>query len=502
MSIRRMSIAGAAFVLLAGLTLNSSAQDASAPKEVKKFVSLAVGKTMPVEDSPGFYQRLLLSPPDLEEMTPGTSWEISADAAIKLGNLPVEDRWLIIRRNLGLSQDANKDLVLWTEVVNAFFDQIKGLPLENGAQSPAFGLRVAFPGNNPENPAEPDVALTFNSDLTFDKNTKKDFDSRLNDKILTALTGVEVFVSVINEDGSAASSDDAAKILAKVKLRLSDDKGKLYVPVYLGQGYFCFSSLPVDPVYPELGSGFQLLAEMAKEFSSGDSEVEIKLSENEEHYVPVRRGARTRWHLTAISRKKETGAKGEEEGFPGVDLLLDASWGSLLQGLVSQSALLSEITKSLVPNPGLHLGVIQIKDAGLQPLYSVRFHLKAPEVDRRPRFVSKGTFRLQCLSQANPEGTVQPHYIMIVWSGRADLAQLDLRTRPVMTIPLGFSVGVVPSLSPALYAIGASYKILSVIELFAGAGIREDYPTSFVYGLTLDIEKILSAIMGKPKAVD
>jgi len=498
MSIRRMSFVGVALVLMAGLTLNSPAQEASASIQVKKFVSLVVGKTMPVEDSPGFYQRVLLSPPDLEGMTPGVSWEISAEAAIKLGNLSEEERWRIIRRNLGLSQEGNKNLILWTEVVNAFFDQLKGLPLEDGAKSPAFGLRVAFPGNNPvpDKRDEPEVALTFNSDLTFDKDAKRDFDSRLADKILTALTGVEVFVNVINEDGSAASSDEAAKVLANLKLHLSDESGKLFIPVYLGQGYFCFSSLPVDPAYPELGSGYRLWAEMGKEFSSGEYEVEIRLSENEEQYVPVRRGARTRWHLTALLKSKDSQSRGIE------DLVTGAFFNVVNADIKGVSDLLGVITKRLETNPGLHVGAIQVKDEGLHPLYSVRFHLRAPEQDRQPRFVSRGTFWLQSLSQANPEGTVQPHYIMIVWSGRADQAQLNLQSRPIKTFPLGLTVGIAPSLDPVLYAVGASYKLFSVMELFAGAGIRQDFPTSFVYGLTLDIEKILSVLFGKSKAAD
>lgn len=92
---------------------------------------------------------------------------------------------------------------------------------------------------------------------------------------------------------------------------------------------------------------------------------------------------------------------------------------------------------------------------------------------------------------------VQPHYVKIIWSSRADPTQLDLQARPIMESPWGFGAGVVPSVSPALYAVGASYKLFHVCEVFAGAGIRKDHPTSFVYGVTLDVENILGALFGK-----
>ena len=490
MSIRRMSVIVVAFVVLAVLPFNTPAQQsASESGQRPKFVKRAVGETLLVDGTSDLYERVLLAPPDLGDVSEGYTWEISVDTAIKLGRLSEEERWRVIRRNLGLSQEANKDLILWTEVINAFFDQIKGLPLENGAQSPAFGLRVAFPGTEDAATAEADVALTFNSDLTFDKNTQKDFESRLDENVVAALTGVEVFVNVINEDESAALPEEAANVLANLKLRLSDRNGKELVPVHHGQGYFCFSPLTVDP---ELGSDFKLQAGMAAEFNSGEKEVHTGISEPEGLYVPVRRGVRTRLNLAAVLRDKEFKSRGLGEALASVSAVV-----SMITKYVGPNLLLPAIIQEFPENPGLHLGVIQVKDAGLQPFYSVRFFLKNPQLDRRPRFVSRGKIRLQSLSRANSEGTAEPHYIKIVWSGQADPAQLDLQARPVVSFPLGITIGIAPHLDPALYAVGASYKLFNLIEIFAGAGIREEYPTAFVYGLTLDISNIISEITGK-----
>jgi len=519
MSIKRMSLAAIAIVLLAGLSFSMPAQEEqeeSTANKGKKFISVDVGKTGPALDSgrdpiPGQFQRVLLSPPDLEKMKPGTLWEISPEAAIKLGNLAEEERWRIIRRNLGLSQDANKDLVLWPEVINAFFDQIKALPLENGAKGPAFGLRVAFPGNDPDPTKrdEPEVALTFNSDLTFDRDTKKDFEARLKDRIKDALTGVEVFVNVaydVKPEEEAEAPGEAAKILANLRLHLSDENGKLYTPVHIGQGCYGFPALAVDPKYPDLGSGYRLWVEVAKEYSSEKYFVETRFPEDEEQYVPVRRGVRTRRHLAVILKSKALEAEREAAEattkfvtpFAAIEgvlrILTGTTYLSEARSLIGQSDVLTEITRHLEENPGLHLGAILVKDEGLQPLYSVRFHLRAPEQDRQPRFVSRGMFRLQCYSQANPEGTVVPKYIMIVWSGQADPSQLDLKSRPIKSFPLGMTIGLAPHLDPVLYAFGGSYKIFNIMELFAGAGVREGFPASFIYGLTLDLEKLLTVL--------
>ncbi len=394
------------------------------------------------------------------------------------------------------------DLVLWTEVVNAFFDQIKELPLEKDSKRPAFGLRVAFPGHDTSANAKADVALTFNSDQTFDLDAPKDFESRLNKKIVAALTGVDVFVNV--DYRFSVSSDEAADILANLKLRLFDGSDKEFVPLHHTQSYFCFSPLPVDP---EFGSDFRLRADMMEGYSYGGKKIDIMLTDPEGQYVPVRQGVRTRLNLnlTAIVRKegltwqealegyqKALKAKGGEQ-IPGAP----AAISMLFQKFVGENFLLGAIMQRLPANPGLHLGVVQINGSGLQPLWSVRLLLKSPELDRRPRFVSRGTIQLQCLTLASPGGMVQPHYIKIIWSGRADPTQLELQARPIIESPWGFGAGVVPSVSPALYAVGASYKLFHVCEVFAGAGIRKDHPTSFVYGVTLDVENILGALFGK-----
>jgi hypothetical protein len=480
---RTIAVVSATLVFLAGLQFTASAQSPSPAGQDPQLVSLTVGETTRVAGSSDSYERVLLAPPGESKMSIGNAWEMSADVAIKLGRLPESERWRVIRRNLLLAQDEQTDLILWTEVVNAFLDQIGTLPLDKETANPAFGLRVAFPGQDTSANAKADVALTFGDD----------FESILNKKILDVLTGVEGFVKVANDDGTLLSPAKAADVLARLKLRLLDGSGREFSAIPNNQGYYRFPLLPADS---EFGTDYTLRADIIEEKPAGEGgsdeeKVSIRLSHPEGQYAPVRRGARTRLNLTVIVTPKNVKPRGAE--IPGAP----APVSMLFQKFVGENFLLGAIMQRLPANPGLHLGVVQIDGAGLQPLWSVRFLLGARVLDRSPRFVSRGSMRLVCLTSAGSEGQARTRYVKIMWTGRADAAQLDLQARPTSEFPLGLGVGVVPSVSPALYAVGASYKLFRGMEVFAGAGIRKDHPTAFVYGLTLDIEDILSALFGK-----
>jgi hypothetical protein len=57
-------------------------------------------------------------------------------------------------------------------------------------------------------------------------------------------------------------------------------------------------------------------------------------------------------------------------------------------------------------------------------------------------------------------------------------------------------------MSPILYSAGLSYKVMKGLEIYAGAGFRaakedvaEPYSrTSFVYGLTLDVQSLVDIV--------
>jgi hypothetical protein len=163
------------------------------------------------------------------------------------------------------------------------------------------------------------------------------------------------------------------------------------------------------------------------------------------------------------------------------------------------SPVLQALLKRLTENPGLHVGVVAVRGAGLQLMYSARHYLKPPVQDRGPKFVSEGSMRLECLTSSSPEGAPRFHYLTIVLLGHATKADLDLGSRRVTQTPWGITVGMVTSVNPNLYAVGASYKLRSSLELFAGVGVRKDNPTSFVYGLSIDVKQILDAVFGAVK---
>ncbi|MCX6560523.1 MAG: hypothetical protein NTZ26_08400 [Candidatus Aminicenantes bacterium] len=473
-----------------GAPSSPSGKPAPAADDGLKFVGQIVGETTSVAGSAGHYERVLLAPPDDGRLKAGNTWEIGMDVAVKLGLKKPAERWAVIRRNLLLSPSDREDLVLWTEVVDSLLDQIGKLPAEEKPGVPGFGLLVAFPGQAASDDAKANVALTFNSNQTSrkDKEQKKDFESELSRSVREPLTGAEGFLNIVDDQGVSLTSDEAQNALLNVKLKLYDGGGREVdaVPEMKGR-YFRFSPLTADG---EFGSDYWLKVQWSAEAAAQKGVAGKVLSE---HYVPVRQGARTRMDVRLALSKIVQAGKGDI-GLPGAP----AAVSLLYQNFVASNPLLGVLTQVMPSNPGLHLGVLQIKDAGPQVFWSTRFRLLADMQDRSPRFITRGSLRLQCMTEAATDGQPSWHYVKITWCGSVDEDQLSLKSRRNAKFLglkrdfLGIGLGVVPSLEPSLFAVGASLKPIKGCEIFLGAGIRQDYPTRFVYGLTLDVMDMLS----------
>lgn len=481
--------------LFAALQDDPLVQDPEAPAPAVKSVAIPVGTTVAVDGRTGEFLRVLFAPPDEDRLTAGRTWDIDMALAIRLGGMPPAERWRAIRRNLGLAPDDKRALVIWTEVVDALLSQIGTLPPQTSPVAPGFGLRVAFPGTDPADKKKADVALTFEA-------AKGGFEDRLNARVANAMTGVEGFVSLVRIDGVPVEGDWLAEYPG-LTIRLKDGDGNEVAHAELkDHPYYCFPSLPADK---ELGGDYRLELTAAPE---GNGEAKIIM---EPKYVPIRYGIRSRQDLTltkVATRQKEEIAEFEKgldlgDAFSKILNLQGApsSVVSLFEQLATQVPIVNVVAGVLPANPGLHFGAVQTKDAGPQIFYSVRFKFRADVPDRGPRFVTRGTIRLQALTAA--EGApARPTYVKVVWLARTDAAQLSLEARPVRTFPLGLGIGVVPSMHPALYSGGLSYKLFNVCEIYAGVGFRkaaEDAAepvskTSFVYGLTIDVEHVLGAI--------
>lgn len=497
-----------AIMLLAGLALSAAAQedpldqDAPAPAPAVRAVAIPVGKTVAVADDPTRFARVLFAPPDEARLAPGRTWDIDMALAFRLGRMEPAERWRAIRRNLGLPPDDKRALVIWTEVVDALLSQIGTLPDQKEPGSPGFGLRVAFPGTDPEDKRRAEVALTFEAGKTG-------FEDRLNARVADAMTGVEGFVSLVRIDGVPVEGDWLAEYPG-LTIRLKDGEGNEVAHAELkDHPYYCFPSLPADK---ELGGDYRLELTAAPD---GNGEAKIIM---EPQYVPVRYGIRSRQDLTLMkvaTRQREeiseladvTKALDLDDAFAGLANLqgAPASVVSLFQQLAATVPVVNIVAGILPANPGLHFGAVMTKDAGPQIFYSVRFKFRADLPDRAPRFVTRGTVRLQALTAEDAALPVRPTYVKVVWLAQTDAARLSLDSRPVRTFPLGLGIGVVPSLSPALYSAGLSYKMFNVAEVYAGVGFRSDKnvpedpeepfsKTSFVYGLTVDVEHVLGAI--------
>jgi hypothetical protein len=453
-----------------------------------KLLRLNVGETLPVAGEAGSYERTLVMPPGGETTAAGNVWEINADLAIKLARLPQAERWHVIRRNLGLSPEDRADLILWSEVDDAAFAGIAKLLFEAEPGGRDFGLRVAFPDKATSDPPA-DVALTF-SNADFKKNAKPriNIESDLRQGVSEVLTGIEGFVEFAGGGGTPPPPE----ALAGIEVRLFDSGKQLVATSPVRRGYFCFSKLAVDP---DFGSDYYLEAveKDALPVSAGD------LGEAKLIYVPVMRGIRTRLRLTVPAPQMPVlPEKGLQTGGWAIS---GGPAALLLQQFVEGSSLLGAITERLPANPGLHLGVVQTDD-GPATLWSSRFVLRPPILDRRPQFVTRGKLRLQCLTVASPPSPAGLHYIKMTWLGHASQTELKLSSRHVNETPWGIGIGVAPNAEPALYAVGASYKVVPNAELLAGMGIQENRSNSFIYGLTLDADEILNGIFGKKNSGD
>lgn len=466
-----------------------------------QFLSLQPGPTARPE--PGLYERVLFMPPDGEFET-GNGWEISLERAIELGTMSPDERWRAIRRNLGLSPEDGKDFLFWREVVDELFQMLGTLAQGSGpaASASGYGLRVAFPNSDPGD--NPEVTLTFD-------RGKDGFEKRLGDRLAAALTGVEGLVSLVDEDGQPVTTDWLPGFPG-LRVRLLDGQGKeVAVREIRDYPYYCFPGLPG---VPEWGSDYRVVLSGPGEGSPDGKAVfndhELTM---EAQYVPVRTGMRSRKdlvvklisHEARLQAEKfedfEKGIMGEIGGLAG--LLETNVPGAISQAVDTLTGIypLGLILNILPPNPGVHFGFVQTKDAGPQMFLSARFKFRADVPDRSPQFVAKGAIRMQVMTVPSDSGGASVHYIMVTWRARASAAQLSLASRPVSRFPLGLGVGVVPSLSPALYSAGLSYKILGGLEIYAGVGLRgagdgteEVTRTSFVYGLTVDVETVLKGL--------
>jgi hypothetical protein len=501
-----------AILLLAGLALSAPAQvdplnpDAPAEAPAVRAVAIPVGKTLAVADDPTRFVRVLFAPPDEARLVAGRTWDIDMPLAIRLGRMEPAERWRAIRRNLGLPPDDKQALVVWTEVVDALLSQLGTLPDLKDPAVPGFGLRVAFPGTDPANKKLAEVALTFEAGKTG-------FEDRLNERVAAAMTGVEGFISLVLADGTPVEGD-WLKDHPGLTVRLKDGEGKEVAAVELkGHPFYSFSSLPADK---ELGGDYRLeIAQAGRPGGAANRAGQVLM---EPQYVPVRYGVRSRQDLVLtkpappkaeIEETFEKATKGIsfDDDFAGFANLkgAPASVVSLFQQLATSVPVVNIVAGILPANPGLHFGAVMTKDAGPQIFYSVRFKFRADLPDRAPRFMTRGTVRLQALTAEDAALPVRPTYVKVVWLAQTDAARLSLDSRPVRTFPLGLGIGVVPSLSPALFSAGLSYKMFNVAEIYAGVGFRSDKnvpedpaepfsKTSFVYGLTVDVEHVLGAV--------
>lgn len=509
-------------LVLLSLSLPAWAQDEEPPVPAPapapaRFVTLSLGPTTAVGDKPGRFERVLFEPPDGEALTAGAFWEIGMDLATELGRKDAAERWGAIRRNLGLAPDDKTDLVLWREVVDDLLAMLGTLSRGDGQTRPRFGLRVAFPGNATVSESYPDVALTFDAGKkTGPKEPnaeapEEDPEERLIGAMLKAVTGIEGSIHLVGPDGTPVAGDWLSKF-PDLTLHLRDGEGNEKGVMRLkDHPSYAFSRMKG---VPDLGGDYWL------EMTGG--EAGASSAENgpgkyvpvmEAQYVAVRPGMRTRQDLTlklveaAAQPEMEEKQINKEIGFeksidlPGLEGA-ETSVNDAVSVITGAFPLLGPILSQLPANPGIHFGVIQTKDDGPQLFFSARFKFRAETHDRSPRFVSKGTIRFQVMTAAAGAGQKPAHYIKVIWCGRASAAELSLASRPVSRFPLGLGIGVAPSMSPILYSAGLSYKVMKGLEIYAGAGFRaakedvaEPYSrTSFVYGLTLDVQSLVDIV--------
>lgn len=496
------SIFATGIVLILSIVLPGLAQDelppvpeaGVKPPPPARFAGLSLGPTLsPVR---GSYERVLFDPPDGARLASGATWEVGFDLAVMLGKMSPEERWRAVRRNLGLAPDAKGDFLVWTEVVDDLLASLGKLPQaqKDGAGRPAFGVRVAFPGDAPAAESSPDVSLAFGPGKTGAEKEKEVITA-----MLRAVTGVEGLLVLADDAGRPAEGDWLSRY-AGLTVHLTDAEGREVASQKIKDlPFFCFSRLAG---VPELGGDYVLTVS-----GGGAGTVPVM----EPRYVAVRPGLRTRQDLLlklgegAETPRVEERVSEKSLGFEESIATLAAAETSVQDAvgrITGSFPLLGPILSVLPANPGLHFGFLQTKDDGPQMFFSARFKFRAETHDRGPRFVGKGTIRFQVMTDAAGDGRPAVHYVKVIWCGHAAEADLLLTNRPVSRFPLGLGIGVAPSVSPIMYSAGLSYKIMTGLEVYAGAGFRaaSDDPektyarTSFVYGLTLDVQSVVDIV--------
>jgi hypothetical protein len=442
---------------------------AAAKDDSLKVLRVSTGDTAPAKDEPGVYERVLLTAPDEDKMASAAAHELSFDETIRLAHLPNNERWRELRQTLGLAPD---DLLVWSEMVDAIFDSLSGLTGES--KDAEFGLQISFPGTDTTS-AKPDVLLTLG-------NSTED---RLKDAVNDAATGLEGFIEVAG--GDAAKSAEA---LHSLECQLLDRAKAPVTTSPIREGYCVFPRLKVNPAFGR-ETYYVRIVSTNKDFNVSEGEGQQQAQPQQLAYVLRDQRTRVSFKVTLETSRGAT---------PTTTATVTTDPTTMIQGFSKGLPLLDGLLQGLPANPGLHIGAVEVPGSGPQWLFSLRYYLRAPVVDRRPHFVKNphGAIRLQILTPLSPDETTGQHYLKITWSAHAEQSELTLSSRHANALPVGVSVGVVPALNPVLYSLGASYKLHPTLELVAAAGIRKGRRIVFIYGFTVDLQNVLSALVGSP----
>jgi hypothetical protein len=453
----------------AALALRGSG--ATAKDESLKVLRVPTGDTLPAKGESGVYERVLLTAPDENTMATGAAHDLSFDEAIRLARLPHDERWRELRKTLGLAPD---DLLVWSEMVDAIFDSLTDLTPQSRSKDADFGLQISFPGTDTTN-AKPDTLLTLG----------KSTEDRMKDAVNDAATGIEGFVEVAG--GDAAESVEA---LHSLECQLLDRAKTPVATSPIREGYCAFPHLKVNPAFGR-NTYYVRIAATSKDFKVSEGRGQSDSPPQVVAYVLTDQRTRVSFKVTLEHLRGAT---------PTTTATVSTDPTTMIQGFTKGLPLLDGLVQGLPPNPGLHIGAVEVPGSGTEWLFSLRYYLRAPVVDRRPHFVKNphGTIHLQCVTPLSPEAAAGQHYLRIVWSARAEPSELTLSSRPASEFPVGVSVGVVPALNPVVYSVGASYKLLPALELVAAAGIRKGRATVFIYGFTIDLQNVLSILVGSP----
>lgn len=468
----RMARMGAAVALMAygSVLLAQSPNRPTAAEAPLKVLRVSTGDTVASKDEQGVYTRVLLTAPDEATMASGTPRDLSVDEAIRLGRLPKDERWRELRRTLGLGPD---DLLVWSEMVDAIFDSLVDLAPQFQSKEATFGLQIAFPGTDTTN-AKPDVLLTLG----------KPTETRMKDAVNDVATGIEALIDVAG--GTAAESAEA---LHSLECQLLDAAKAPVAKSSIREGYCAFPLLKVNPAFGR-DTYYVRVVSTAPNLRVAESGGPQDAPPQQVAYVLKDQRTRVAFKVT-LERSRGVAATTT------ATVVTDPT--ALITGFTKALPLLDAVLQGLPPNPGLHVGAVEVPGSGVEWLFSLRYFLRPGVLDRRPHFVKNphGTIHLQCLTPLSPDAVGQ-HYVKIVWSAHAEQKELALSSRHVSQFPVGLSVGVVPALNPVLFSVGASYKLHPTVELVAAAGLRKNRPTVFVYGVTIDLQNLVAMLTGNP----